>query len=297
MQGLYKKVLKGIYPKIPSQFSPEMGLLLRKLLTVNPNKRPSCSEILEMNVVSKKLNKLFPDEFPDNNNILLSTIRCPKNLMYLTDRLPQSAYNIDESMTGSESKANIKSMHGRINPGEDLKHSLSYIGSKITKATSSSNDSQNILPNIKKLQRNKISSLSKDHSAIISRRKLEVMKKSKTDEQDLHIAQDVTGSRINTINPDNDYENEFENEKDEKPSANRSPVKNNEKLLLLNRNASPSVFQEDENKVTALSKTPTINRKSSPSSRNPELILSKEDKSNNRTPNYINLSSQIEHAE
>lgn len=41
MQGLYKKVLKGVYPKIPSQFSPELSLLLRRMLTVNPNKRPS----------------------------------------------------------------------------------------------------------------------------------------------------------------------------------------------------------------------------------------------------------------
>lgn len=250
-----------------------------------------------MNLVSKKLAKLFPDEFPDNNNILLSTIRCPKNLMYLTDRLPQSAYNIDESMTGSESKANIKSMHGKNNTGDDLKHSLSYIGSKKTKATSSSNDSQNILPIITKLPRNKISSLSKDHSAIISKRKLEIQKKSKTDVQDQHIAQDGAGSKINTINPDHGYGKELENERSENTPGNRSLVKNNEKVLLLNRNASPSVLQESEDKLTVTSKTPIINRKSSPSSRNPELILNKQDKLNSRTPNYINLSSHIVQAE
>jgi hypothetical protein len=36
------------------------------------------------------------------------------------------------------------------------------------------------------------------------------------------------------------------------------------------------------------------NRKSSPDTRNPELIPNKEEKSNTRTPNYINLSSHIE---
>lgn len=48
MQGLYKKILKGAYPRLPKQFSPELNLLIKALLTVNPNKRPSCEQILEM---------------------------------------------------------------------------------------------------------------------------------------------------------------------------------------------------------------------------------------------------------
>lgn len=214
MQGLYKKVLKGTYPKVPSQFSPELCLLLKRLLTVNPSKRPSWLEILEMNLVSKKLSKLFPEEFPDNQDILLTTIRCPKNLMYLTDRLPQSCYNIEDSMNGSD--LNIKSMHARTNLGDEMKHSANFIGSKKTKATSSTNDSQNMLPSIKKQVRNKISSLSKEHSAILSKRKMEARKKSKMSEREHNMSQDVVGSRINTVNPDDDYENEFDTEIDER---------------------------------------------------------------------------------
>lgn len=32
MQGLYQKVLKGIYPKIPSVFSAELGAMIKCML-------------------------------------------------------------------------------------------------------------------------------------------------------------------------------------------------------------------------------------------------------------------------
>ena len=53
--------------------------------------RPSCDKILELPIVRKKIEKLFPEDF-DNIELqlnLLSAIRVPKNLLYLTDRLPK----------------------------------------------------------------------------------------------------------------------------------------------------------------------------------------------------------------
>jgi NIMA (never in mitosis gene a)-related kinase len=60
--------------------------------------RPSCDKILELPIVRKKIEKLFPEDFDDmiSQNNLLSTIRVPKNLLYLTDRLPKPAYTSDE---------------------------------------------------------------------------------------------------------------------------------------------------------------------------------------------------------
>lgn len=62
--------------------------------------RPSCDKILEMPIVRKKTEKLFHNEamFVDENDQinLLSTIRVPKNLLYLTDRLPKPQYDSDE---------------------------------------------------------------------------------------------------------------------------------------------------------------------------------------------------------
>jgi len=62
--------------------------------------RPSCDKILELPIVRKKTEKLFHNEamFVDENDQinLLSTIRVPKNLLYLTDRLPKPQYDSDE---------------------------------------------------------------------------------------------------------------------------------------------------------------------------------------------------------
>jgi hypothetical protein len=35
MKGLYEKVLKGVYPKIPSHYSGDLGTLIKGLLNVN----------------------------------------------------------------------------------------------------------------------------------------------------------------------------------------------------------------------------------------------------------------------
>lgn len=60
MQGLFKKVLKGIYPKIPNVFSQELASLVKSMVQVSPQMRPSCEKILEMPSIKKKIEKLFP---------------------------------------------------------------------------------------------------------------------------------------------------------------------------------------------------------------------------------------------
>lgn len=57
--------------------------------------RPSCEQILDLPAVKKMGEKIFKDSFYDDweaNAELLSTIRVPKNLLYLTDRLPKPMY-------------------------------------------------------------------------------------------------------------------------------------------------------------------------------------------------------------
>jgi len=86
-------VLRGVYPKIPSVYSTDLGNLVKSLIQVNPSMRPSCEGILEMQIVRKRIEKLFPnDEFYESQSSLLNTIRVPKNLLYLTDRLPKPSY-------------------------------------------------------------------------------------------------------------------------------------------------------------------------------------------------------------
>eukprot|EP00347_Sterkiella_histriomuscorum_P021511 403333721 len=95
MEGLFKKILAGKYPRIPQQFSQDMGKIIRSMLQVQPHLRPNCDKILELPIVHQRVIKYFPEAVPLNqyDNILLRTIKMPKNLLYLTDQLPSATYN------------------------------------------------------------------------------------------------------------------------------------------------------------------------------------------------------------
>jgi len=62
MNGLYKRVLKGQFPPIPSHFSIELRSVIKSLIQVNPASRPSCDQILENPIVVKRAKKYFKDE-------------------------------------------------------------------------------------------------------------------------------------------------------------------------------------------------------------------------------------------
>ena len=97
MEGLFKKVSKGLYHPIPKTFSTDLSNLVRSLLKANPDKRPTCEEILQMPSVRKKINQYFPDQKSEfESSELLKTIYFPKNLMYLTNQLPKPSYNDDD---------------------------------------------------------------------------------------------------------------------------------------------------------------------------------------------------------
>ena len=52
MSSLYKKVLVGKYPRIPSQFSQDLASIVKQLLTVNARQRPSCG-IFKISAIHK----------------------------------------------------------------------------------------------------------------------------------------------------------------------------------------------------------------------------------------------------
>lgn len=45
MPGLYKKVLKGHYPKIPTIYSNDLNNIIKAMLQVSAHMRPICGEI------------------------------------------------------------------------------------------------------------------------------------------------------------------------------------------------------------------------------------------------------------
>lgn len=81
MEELFKKVTRGIYPRIPGQYSQDLSSMVRSLLQVNPDMRPSCcnycfilEKILKMSSVMKKMKILDLSE-EGLKSELLRTIR------------------------------------------------------------------------------------------------------------------------------------------------------------------------------------------------------------------------------
>lgn len=59
MKGLYKKVCFGAYPPLPSRFSREFREVVAQMLTVNPQGRPDCEQLLTSRRVVDQVNQLM----------------------------------------------------------------------------------------------------------------------------------------------------------------------------------------------------------------------------------------------
>jgi serine/threonine protein kinase len=92
IQELYKKINKGIISRIPKKYSKELSDMIKLCLTKDQKKRPSVGELLEHPVIKTKMGNNIPveeDMFPGE---LWQTIKLPKNLDMLIQRLPQKKY-------------------------------------------------------------------------------------------------------------------------------------------------------------------------------------------------------------
>jgi NIMA (never in mitosis gene a)-related kinase len=98
MQGLATKVTKGVYDPISSRYSADLQQMVKSCLQVNCEKRPSCDQILAtpglLNHLTGTLEELAFEEESDCSEVdsLLQTIRCPRNLGQITERLPKAQY-------------------------------------------------------------------------------------------------------------------------------------------------------------------------------------------------------------
>jgi NIMA (never in mitosis gene a)-related kinase len=94
MNGLFKRVLKGQYPPIPSHYSMDMRSLIKTLLQVTAQSRPDTAAVLELPFVVKRYRKYFlkedgspvqimARELEVQNTDLLRTIKLQKNVFKL----------------------------------------------------------------------------------------------------------------------------------------------------------------------------------------------------------------------
>lgn len=94
MEGLYKKVIKGAYDKLPTRYSADLGDCIRMMLHLHPNQRTDCNKLLALPQVRERLEERFRFE-PEQEEAseFLNTIRIPENLIYLSQNLPKPNYD------------------------------------------------------------------------------------------------------------------------------------------------------------------------------------------------------------
>ena len=126
MEGLYKRVIKGQYSRIPERFSNDLFQIIQFLLQVNPKLRPSCEQILNHPIVQKRIEyfKTISGERENQNNnsgnnkSLLKTIHMPKNLIFLSDKLPKPNYEKHLKNEGTE--INVQSYRSYQNEQKEI---------------------------------------------------------------------------------------------------------------------------------------------------------------------------------
>ena len=114
MDGLYHKIIKGKYNKIPEKYAKELNEVLKLLFNVNPKERPSCDELLKNSIIKNKIeffeeNNKFNDDINNNEESeLLKTIKISKNLLFLSGRLPKANYNNENEANNIKTLDNNK---------------------------------------------------------------------------------------------------------------------------------------------------------------------------------------------
>ena len=108
MEGLYNKVIKGQFSKIPDRFSNDLQTIVKLLIQVSPNDRPSCERILKHPIIQNRIEyfKAYANDEVSEDQALLQTIRIPKNLLFLSDKLPRPNY---EKHNNSKQMKNYRS--------------------------------------------------------------------------------------------------------------------------------------------------------------------------------------------
>ena len=128
MEGLYKKVTKGQYSKIPELFSNDLSQIIQFLLQVNPKLRPNCDQILNHPIIKKRIEYFNitkgDKESINGNNLknkkLLKTIHMPRNLIFLAEKLPKPNYEQGIKEETEENNEDINFMSYRENDKKDM---------------------------------------------------------------------------------------------------------------------------------------------------------------------------------
>ena len=104
MRELYNNVMRGIYPPIPLKYSHKLKNIIKKIIVVNPELRPSANELLNCDIIKQKIKELnlgnnsdidFGNNFEEINPTLMNTIKIPFNMHQINKKLPKKKYDLE----------------------------------------------------------------------------------------------------------------------------------------------------------------------------------------------------------
>jgi len=108
MKGLYAKVVAGKFDPVSSMYSQDFKDIIRSCLQVRATDRPTCDKILAMpgllNHLTGTLEEIDQTAVQqDESETLLKTIKMPRKMGQITERLPAPQYNSDKQIKRTNS--------------------------------------------------------------------------------------------------------------------------------------------------------------------------------------------------
>ena len=276
MEGLFNKVCKGQYSRIPDRFSDDLFKIVQYLLIVNSIQRPSCDQILQHPIIMKRIEyfKSFGSEDENEDKCLLKTIHMPKNLLFLSDKLPKPNYDkqFKDTNKGEEENKNYRSFNKMALINNSLKSSGNNTAlNEISKENNSYGTHQKRPVKLIPLNNNLNNNI--NINSIIEREKENILMNKENSKQDLYLA-------LNNKNKNNNNILSVKNKSTNNSSNNL--VINKNINVLPNSNNKISLKKEDLYYINVLSKQKEDLRK---------LML--KNSNLNRRINYLNNNSQI----
>ena len=234
MEGLYNKVIKGNFNNIPSRFSRDLFEICKLLIQVEPKNRPSCEQILNNSIIKKRIEyfKSYAGEEVNEDQALLKTINIPKNLIFLSEKLPSPNYN---SFSGAR-KNKICGNNNNNNNNENNNNN-----------NENENENENFNKNFT-VKENEFDERKKREILNLKKKKEELVKKEiqaiKEKEKEMKLKQELI---LNEIRKDEKYKNNNENEKNNEinnNNNNNSNFNNNNNNNYNNNNKEEVLFRK-----------------------------------------------------
>jgi len=111
MPGLYKKVQKGVFDRIPSQYSMDLHNFISMCLQVSPSNRPNCDKLLNHPLVIRHGQQVMQNlEGAVDKNELMGTIKFSRNIRALADKLPKPNYSEETPRSYEFEKGSLKKL-------------------------------------------------------------------------------------------------------------------------------------------------------------------------------------------